>query len=83
MLPFTLEIDETGETFLVVFSTVELLRNAAWSSGEIFFHLDGCFNVMKECLVPATCNAAFGQLYWDLGAEGGCWAGFGGSETEG
>ena len=51
------DIDETGENFLAVFSTVELRSNAALGNGEMFFHLDGCFNVMKEgfdCLVLAT-----------------------------
>ena len=50
-------IEETGDNFLVVFSTVNLLRNAAQGNGEVFFHLDGTFQVTKEgfeCLVLAT-----------------------------
>ena len=51
------DIDDEGENFLVVFSTVELLKNARRGHGEDFFHLDGTFQVTKEgfeCLVLGT-----------------------------
>ena len=41
-------VDKTGKNFVVVFSTMALLRNATGGNGRTLFHLDCCFEVTKE-----------------------------------